>query len=94
MGLELLEEDLLNDNTSSSSSAHVHEYVNCVSQLRSASSVAIDILNDLLQYDNMKEDKMQIYPSLQPALGIVNETVETFKLQVEKRTMSTLSYGP
>ena len=77
MGLELLEEELATDN-----SPLAKGYAECVMQLRSATGVAVDILNDLLQYDKIKDDNLQIYPATHSALTIVNEAVGTFSLQV------------
>jgi signal transduction histidine kinase len=82
LGLELLSDELNNSRTDSE---EVNGYRDCVDQIREAAGIAVEILNDLLQYDKMQDNALQIQKSPHRAIEMVNEIFNTFKIQVRTK---------
>jgi signal transduction histidine kinase len=78
LGLELLEEELTTDTSS-----RAKGYSESVTQIKSAAAIAVDVLNDLLQYEKMKDNTLQMFRAVHPATDVVTEVLETFKIQVQ-----------
>jgi signal transduction histidine kinase len=74
--LELLTEELVTDM-----SEQGRNYLESVHHIRNASSIAVEILNDLLQYDKLQDNTLHLQKKSIPALEIINDVVSTFRLQ-------------
>jgi signal transduction histidine kinase len=81
LGLELLSEDL-SDYALKVLDPFTLRLRDSVDELREASGIAVEILNDLLQYDKMQDNTLQLQRENQSPLDIAKEVVGTFKIQV------------
>ena len=79
LGLELLSDEL---NERSNFDPSAAGYRDCVDEVREAAGIAVEILNDLLQYDKMQDNALQMVKVKHPAIDIVTEVFNTFKIQV------------
>ena len=77
LGLELLSEELTGRDD-----PHTIGYFDCVEEIRDAAGIAVEILNDLLQYDKMQDNKLQMTKTPHAAMDILHEVFNTFKVQV------------
>jgi signal transduction histidine kinase len=77
LGLDLLIEELEADY-----SARSRDYIDSATELKQAAGIAVEILNDLLQYDKLSDDTLQIHREPHHALDLIDETINTFKIQV------------
>jgi signal transduction histidine kinase len=50
--------------------------------VRKACETAVDILNDLLQYDKLKDNNLQMQLSPHSLIGVVEEAIAPFTVQV------------
>jgi signal transduction histidine kinase len=72
LGLELLEDDLRDDV----------RHIENIRDVREACDTAVVILNDLLQYDKLKDNNLQMQLSPHSLVGVVEEAIAPFTVQV------------
>jgi hypothetical protein len=80
LGLDLLAEDFQQDDNSDDLIAQGRS--ESVQLIKESASTAVNILNDLLQYDRLQDDALVVSKAMLPALDFIYESIEPFKIQV------------
>jgi hypothetical protein len=76
LGLEMLGEDLQREPEA------IATHIDNVHQVQESCRVAIDILNDLLQYDKLQDHNLQMSFVETPAMAMISGFLAPFKIQV------------
>jgi hypothetical protein len=82
LGLDLLAEELELDDAPAPADDDSQERIESVRLIKEAASTAVDILNNLLQYDKLHDNTLVVSKSTLHALDFVAEVLEPFKIQV------------